>query len=46
MGKAMITIKRAAFTVKMVQLDGTSFLDTLRTKLSWGLDVRSSMFRP
>jgi len=45
-GQSLITIQRADFTVKMVQLEGTNFLDTLRAKLSWGLDVRSSMFRP
>lgn len=41
-GQSRITIRRAPFTVKMVQLDNTDFLNTLRTKLSWGLDVRSS----
>lgn len=40
-GQSRITIRRASFTVKMVQLENTDFLDTLRTKLSWGLDVRS-----
>lgn len=40
-GESRITIQRAGFTVKMVQLESTDFLDTLRTKLSWGLDVRS-----
>ena len=40
-GQSLITIQRAGFTVKMVQLENTDFLDTLRTKLSWGLDVRS-----
>lgn len=40
-GQSRITIKRASFTVKMVQLADTDFLDTLRTKLSWGLDLRS-----
>jgi len=25
----------------MVQLESSDFLETLRTKLSWGLDVRS-----
>lgn len=41
-GQSRITIRRADFTAKMVQLENTDFLDTLRTKLSWGLDVRSS----
>lgn len=45
-GQSHITIKRANFHVKMVQLDGSSFLDTLRTKLSWGLDVRSAPVLP
>jgi NAD+ kinase len=45
-GQSLITIKRADFTVKMVQLEGTNFMDTLRAKLSWGLDVRSAAFRP
>lgn len=45
-GQSTITIQRADFTVKMVQLEGTSFLDTLRAKLSWGLDVRSSISKP
>lgn len=40
-GQSLITVQRAGFTVKMVQLENTDFLDTLRTKLSWGLDVRS-----
>lgn len=40
-GQSTITIKRARFAVKMVQLENSDFLDTLRTKLSWGLDVRS-----
>ncbi len=29
-GQSLITIQRADFTVKMVQLEGTNFLDTLR----------------
>lgn len=41
-GQSTITVQRAGFTVKMVQLEGADFLNTLRTKLSWGLDVRSS----
>lgn len=40
-GQSRITVRRADFTVKMVQLENTDFLDTLRTKLSWGVDVRS-----
>jgi NAD+ kinase len=41
-GDSTVTIRRAPFPVKMVQLEDQDFLDTLRTKLSWGLDVRSS----
>ncbi len=41
-GQSTITIQRARFAVKMVQLENSDFLDTLRTKLSWGLDVRSA----
>lgn len=40
-GQSRITIQRARFSVKMVQLESSDFLDTLRNKLSWGLDVRS-----
>jgi len=40
-GQSQITIRRARFSVKMVQLESSDFLETLRTKLSWGLDVRS-----
>lgn len=36
-----ITVSRAPFSVKLVHLDGHDFLSTLRTKLTWGLDVRS-----
>lgn len=36
-------VRRAQHTVKLVQLEGQDFLDTLRNKLNWGLDVRSGM---
>ncbi|MBP8823659.1 MAG: NAD kinase [Flavobacteriales bacterium] len=36
-------VRRADHTVKLVQLEGQDFLDTLRNKLNWGLDVRSGM---
>lgn len=36
-----LDVRRADHTVKLVQLEGQDFLDTLRSKLSWGLDVRS-----
>lgn len=41
-GQSTITIQRARFAVKMVQLETSDFLDTLRTKLSWGLDLRTA----
>ncbi len=40
-GHSTVTIRRAPFSVKMVQLEGHDFLRTLRTKLNWGLDLRS-----
>ncbi len=40
-GNSTVTIRRAPFTLKLVQLDGQDFLHTLRTKLNWGLDLRS-----
>jgi NAD+ kinase len=44
-GDSQVTIRRAPFTVKMVQLEAQDFLHTLRTKLHWGLDQRSSGLR-
>ena len=38
---SMITIKKAPFTVKLVELKGQSFLKTLRKKLLWGEDKRN-----
>lgn len=40
-GHSRVTVRRADFTVKMVQLDDHDFLPTLREKLNWGLDMRS-----
>ncbi len=40
-GQSRVTIRRAAFSVKMVQLEDHDFLTTLRGKLNWGLDLRS-----
>ena len=40
-GQSTVTIRRAPFSVKLVQLEGHDFLRTLRTKLNWGLDLRS-----
>ncbi len=44
-GDSTVTIRRAPFSVKMVQLEDQDFLHTLRTKLHWGLDQRSSGLR-
>lgn len=40
-GQSTVTIRRAPFPVKLVQLEGQDFLHTLRTKLNWGFDLRS-----
>ena len=37
----LITIKKAPFNIKMVELYHESFLDTLRKKLLWGEDKRN-----
>ncbi|MFD2552039.1 NAD kinase [Bizionia sediminis] len=37
----IITIKKADFTIKMIELLEESFLDTLRKKLLWGEDKRN-----
>lgn len=42
-GDSTITVRRAPFTVKMVQFEGQDFLTTLREKLNWGLDIRSAV---
>lgn len=34
-------IKKAPFQVKLVKFEGDDFLETLRQKLNWGLDVRN-----
>lgn len=36
-----LIIKKAPFTVKLVQLEGDSFIKTLRKKLLWGEDKRN-----
>ncbi len=36
-------VHHAKHRVQLVQLEGQDFLDTLRSKLSWGLDVRSNL---
>lgn len=37
----IVTIKKADFTIKMVELHSESFIDTLRKKLLWGEDKRN-----
>ncbi|HEY0977544.1 MAG TPA: NAD kinase [Flavobacteriales bacterium] len=41
-GPTELLVRRADHRVRLVRLHGQDFLDTLRTKLAWGLDVRSS----
>ncbi len=36
-----IKVKKANFNIQLIRLEGTSFLDTLRNKLSWGYDKRN-----
>ncbi len=36
-----LAIRRNDFNVRLVQLEGTSFLRTLREKLTWGADMRN-----
>lgn len=35
-----ISISKADYTVRIIRLEGHSFLNTLKTKLMWGADVR------
>lgn len=36
-----ISISKADYTVQIIRLEGHSFLNTLKTKLMWGADVRN-----
>jgi NAD+ kinase len=36
-----ITLKKAPFTISLINLEGESFLKTLREKLLWGEDKRN-----
>ena len=38
-----LSIKKAHFTFNMIQLDGTSYMDTIRNKLLWGADRRDEV---
>lgn len=35
------TVRKETFPARLVKLPGTAFLDTLRSKLNWGLDIRN-----
>jgi len=37
----ILTIKKADFSLKLVKFPGTSFYNTLRNKLMWGIDKRN-----
>lgn len=37
---ATISISKANYTVRIIRLEGHSFLNTLKTKLMWGADIR------
>ena len=39
--KQRIIVRKAPFVVKMIRLEGDSFIKTLRTKLLWGEDKRN-----
>ena len=39
--KQNIIVRKAPFVVKMIRLEGDSFIKTLRTKLLWGEDKRN-----
>ena len=36
-----LQIKKEDFNAKLIKFDGYSFVNTLRKKLNWGLDVRN-----
>jgi NAD+ kinase len=39
--KIQLAVRREAFTISLVRLNENNFLQTLRSKLSWGLDTRN-----
>ncbi|MBO9566639.1 MAG: NAD kinase [Niastella sp.] len=39
--KVQLAVQREAFTLSLVRLNENNFLQTLRNKLSWGLDTRN-----
>ena len=36
-----LAVRKENFFAKLVKINGYNFLDTLRTKLNWGLDMRN-----
>jgi NAD+ kinase len=36
-----LAVRRESFTLSLVRLNENNFLQTLRNKLSWGLDTRN-----
>ncbi|GET46138.1 NAD kinase [Capnocytophaga felis] len=41
LNKVSVTIRKADFSIKMIRLEGESFINTLRNKLLWGEDNRN-----
>lgn len=39
--KIQLAVRRESFTINLVRLNENNFLQTLRSKLSWGLDTRN-----
>ncbi|HMO62275.1 MAG TPA: NAD kinase [Ferruginibacter sp.] len=39
--EAQLAVKKEKFQIKLIRLNENNFLQTLRTKLSWGLDARN-----
>lgn len=38
-----LAVKKAKFTFNMVRLHGNTYMDTIRTKLMWGMDSRNTV---
>ncbi|MEX2601147.1 MAG: NAD(+)/NADH kinase [Balneolaceae bacterium] len=38
--RVIVKVKKSDYTVKLIQLEGQNYFDTLRNKLMWGLDNR------
>jgi NAD+ kinase len=37
----IIHVRKAEFMINVLKLEDTSFIDTIRNKMLWGLDVRN-----